>query len=132
MKKIIILNFVLALLFTVSCKEDKISEFDFNSDLYSYDYYGIYNMEFGDFIQNIKQDSVKYLYFGDDSVYGVLVFYKNKSIQVYLHGSRKLDMFKSVDLTKVNKLKIKGIDVYNGSGPNDLIITYRFYDELMD
>ena len=132
MKKIIILNFVLALLFTVSCKEDKISEFDFNSDLYSYDYYGIYNMEFGDFIQIVKQDSIKFDYFGDDRVYGVSLSYKKKSIQVYLNGSRKLDMFKTVDFKKVNNLKVIGVDVFNGLRPNDLIISYRFYDELMD
>lgn len=132
MKKIIILNFVIALLFTASCKEDKISEFDFNSDLYSYDYYGIYNMEFGDFIQIVKQDSIKFDYFGDDRVYGVSLSYKKKSIQVYLNGSRKLDMFKTVDFKKVNNLKVIGVDVFNGLRPNDLIISYRFYDELMD
>lgn len=126
MKLIIIVTIFIGCII-ISCNNEKNSRFDFEADLYNYDYNQLNGKDFGFFRNSIVQDSISINYNGDDGVSGVVIYYNKKAmIMVYLKQNERLNLYDEYNYEKVKMLKIIGIKVFNGMKPDDLIKSYNF------
>lgn len=128
MKLYIALIFFFFLLLITSCNNKELdSNFNFNNDLYNYNYDQLYNIDAYEFLSSIEGDSIGYEFLKSHfEIVGLKVRAANKkNISVYFEIDTNNQNTIDINLYK-NKV-IRRISVYNNFKSSSIIIDYKYY-----
>lgn len=124
---IALINFLFLLLITSCNNKELDSNFNFNNDLYNYNYDQLYNIDAYEFLKTIEGDNIEYEFLKSHfKIVGLNVIASNKkNISVYFEiDTNNLD---TIDINLYKNKVIRRISVYNNFKGSSIIIDYKYY-----
>ncbi len=127
MKKTALLNIIIIILL-LGCDSKESEKLDLESNLVTFDYSSLKGKNVEELIDLIVQDSLVFLYSGDQDVVSSLIitFDKKAMLFIYFDKDESIDIFSDVDLALVSQNEIKRITVYNALSASAELIDIDF------
>lgn len=131
LKYIYLFAIKLSLLFTlllVSCNDKELnSNFDFNNDLYNYNYDQLYEIDAYEFLKSIEGEGLEYEFFAPHfKVIGLSISSSNKK-NITLYFEIDKDNMDTIDINYYKNKDINRISVYENYKSSSLIVDYIYY-----
>ncbi len=128
MKLYIALIFFFFLLLITSCNNKELdSNFNFNNDLYNYNYDQLYDIDAYEFLKTIEGDSIEYEFLEYHfKIVGLSVTSSNKkNISVYFEIDTSNQ--NTIDINSYKNKVIRRISVYKNFKSSSIMIDYIYY-----